>query len=184
MPSASLLHPSLVRIRDDKQVNEVDVRIAQLSERCAISAIESGAVASDVPRSVVVRRQVWTKETKGKIAVRKLVVWQTNKERTMVGFPAWVAHFTDYSPDRKTPLERLVRTAISAAEADRVADALIAENIKKGWEPVAENPLTEDSTPEATSPKPSSVPDGAREDSDGTVGKPKKSRKPKKTTED
>ena len=80
---------------------------------------------------------MWTKEAKGKTAVRKLVVWQTNKEDRVEGWPAWVVHFTDYSPDRKTPLERTVKTALTKAEAKGIADALVAENIKKGWEPAS-----------------------------------------------
>ena len=48
-----------------------------------------------------------------------------------------MVHFTDYSPDRKTPLERTIRTALSEPEAQAIADGLIAENIKKGWEEVA-----------------------------------------------
>jgi hypothetical protein len=43
-------------------------------------------------------------------------------------------NFTDYSPERKTPLERTVKTAMSEAEAVQIADALVVENIKKGWE--------------------------------------------------
>lgn len=178
MPSASLLHASLVRIRDDKRVSEVDVRLSQLSERCAIPSLEAAAVAPTLPRSVIVRRQVWTKEAKGKLAVRKLVVWQTNKERTTVGFPAWVVHFTDYSPDRKTPLERTVRTALSAAEANRVAEALIAENIKKGWEPVTDEPPAQAAAPSATNTPPAAdqkAPSAEAESSE----KPKKPRKTK-----
>jgi hypothetical protein len=45
-------------------------------------------------------------------------------------------HFTDYSPDRKSPLERTLRSALNEAEAMLIADALIVENIKKGWEEI------------------------------------------------
>jgi hypothetical protein len=45
-------------------------------------------------------------------------------------------HFTDYSPDRKTPLERTMRTALTEGDAMAVAAELVTENIKKGWEPV------------------------------------------------
>ena len=135
MPGGSLLHPSLVRVRTDKSVNDVDVRVAQLSERFPLPELDKRAEAIALPKSVVTRREVWTKEAKGKTAVRKLVVWQTNKQDRVEGWPAWVVHFTDYSPDRKTPLERTVKTALNKVEADGIAGALVAENIKKGWEP-------------------------------------------------
>lgn len=134
MPCASLLHPVLARIRDDKEVNDVDVRLAQFAERCLLDSIDSAAAPATLPRSVLARRQVWTKEAKGKTAIRKLLVWKTNKETVSPDWPAWVVNFTDYSPERKTPLERTVKTAVSEAEAVQIADALVVENIKKGWE--------------------------------------------------
>jgi hypothetical protein len=87
-----------------------------------------------VPPSEIVRREVYTKSTKGEIAVRKLVVWRTNKEHLAhVRFGAWVVHFTDYSAGRKEPLQREVRLAPTEAMATKIADELIAEGIKKGW---------------------------------------------------
>ena len=80
------------------------------------------------------RRAVWTKAAKGQLAVRKLVVWKTNKEQVDPTFPAFVVHWTDYSAGRANPLDREVRVAPSEAEALRLADALVAEHIKKGWE--------------------------------------------------
>jgi len=189
-PCASLIHPGLVRVRTDKQVNEVDVRIAQLSERCQVASIDASAAALDLPKSMVTRREVWTKETKGKLAVRKLLVWQTNKQATAPGWPAWIVHFTDYSPDRKTPLERTVKTATNAAEAEVVAEGLVAENVKKGWERVgASDPSAAamdaaDGAPEAapTPPrKPKKAPksDGAAAEAEPAAA-PKKARTKKK----
>jgi hypothetical protein len=57
----------------------------------------------------LIRRQVWTKETKGQMAVRKLVVWKSNKEIHDPRYPAIVVHWTDYSPGRAKPLDRDVR---------------------------------------------------------------------------
>jgi hypothetical protein len=79
---------------------------------------------------------VWTKEAKGQTAVRKLVVWKTNKETTNSAFPAFVVHWTDYSATRATPLDREVRLAPSETIAMKLADEMITENIKKGWNKV------------------------------------------------
>jgi len=80
------------------------------------------------------KRQVWAKEGAGKVDVRKLLVWKTNKESA--GYPAFVVHWTDYSSTRKSPLDREVRLAPNEKEALKIADAMIADNIKKGWSEV------------------------------------------------
>jgi hypothetical protein len=135
--AASMIHPVVVRRRTDKQADALDVRLSQLQEHLPELDPEAPLTPRQLPESVLVRRQVWSKASKGGLAVRKLLVWKSGKQKAWTGWPAWVVHFTDYSPDRKTPLDRTIRTAVSEPEAHAVADALIAENIKKGWEEVA-----------------------------------------------
>lgn len=132
MPGASVLHPVYTRARGDKGVNVTDIRASQLTERVAVPDLTRAASVHERPESEVVMRQVYTKETKGRIAVRKLLVWKTNKEAGSE-FPAYVVHWTDYSAERKTPLEREVRLAPNEFEAQKIAADLLAENIKKGW---------------------------------------------------
>jgi hypothetical protein len=83
-----------------------------------------------------VRREVWTKTTKGQLAVRKLLVWQTNKAEGSQRYPAYVVHWTDYSAGRAEPLDRDVRPAPDEAAAQAIAQEFIDANIKKGWEKV------------------------------------------------
>ncbi|MEM6797669.1 MAG: hypothetical protein AAF725_27120, partial [Acidobacteriota bacterium] len=130
----SLIHPILARVRDDKEVSPLDVRAAQILERCEIE--ELGAAVEKIvrPKSEIVRREVYTKVTKGKTAVRKLVVWQTHKEKADPSFPAFVVHWTDYSPGRKQPLQREVRLAPDAETAEELAEGMIAGGVKRGWE--------------------------------------------------
>jgi hypothetical protein len=80
----------------------------------------------------VLRRQVWIKEGKDKVDVRKLVVWKTNKESDPL-YPAFVVHWTDFSAGRKVPLAREVKLAATEKDALQIADSMIEENIKKGW---------------------------------------------------
>ena len=134
MPGASILHPVFVRVRDDKSVNPTDIRVAQVLERCQIEGLGKKAERVVLPASAVVRREVYTKEAKGQVAVRKLVVWQTNKDSLDRSYPAFVVHWTDYSGGRKDPLQREVRVAPNLVEAQRIADEIIGENIKKGWD--------------------------------------------------
>lgn len=136
-PCARPIHPVLERLRTDKSVNPTDVRFAQV-EPFVVRRVEvkpAGAV-STTPLSTVLVRRVWTKETKGVVAVRKLLVWRTNKEQVNPAFPAYVVHWTDYSPGRASPLDREVRLARDEASAKAIADELIAANVKKGWSEV------------------------------------------------
>jgi hypothetical protein len=131
--AVSMIHPVVVRRRTDKQANALDVRVSQLQEVLPDLDPDSVLEPRDLPRSTLIRRQVWSKEGKGGLAVRKLLLWKSNKDEIWPGWPAWVVHFTDYSPARKTPLERTIRTALGEQEAQQIADALVTENIKKGW---------------------------------------------------
>jgi hypothetical protein len=82
---------------------------------------------------MILRRDVYTKVMKGQTMVRKLVLWKTNKEDVSSDFPAFVAHLTDYSPNRKTPLEREMRVSASRIQIEAMYDALAAESFGKGW---------------------------------------------------
>jgi hypothetical protein len=135
MPGVSILHPRLVRLRDDKKPVASDVPIRQVFERVLLPDTEQAASAPELPKSEVLRREVYTKVTKGKTAVRKLLVWKTNKDEADRAFPAFVVHFTDYSPGRKDPLKRTVRLCPSSDEAKSVADEMIESEIKRGWKP-------------------------------------------------
>jgi ATP-dependent DNA ligase len=133
LPGASLIHPIFSRIRDDKSVNPTDIRAAQVEERCIVAGLDEAAAPLELPASEILRREVYTKTAKEKTAVRKFLVWKTNKEDTG-NFPPYVVHYTDYSPGRKNPLAREVRLANNKKNATRIADELIAANIKGGWE--------------------------------------------------
>jgi hypothetical protein len=130
---ASMLHPVLARVRTDKTVARPDIRVEQLSERVPVGDLDRRATLQALPASEVVRREVYTKVTKGLTAVRKLLVWKTNKQGVDPDFPAFVVHWTDYSASRKTPLEREVRVAPTREEAETIAEALLASEIGKGW---------------------------------------------------
>ena len=65
-----------------------------------------------------------------------MVVWKTNKEKQEQSFPAFVVHWTDYSPNRKDPLKKEVRLSPDKNNATQITEKMIEENIKKGWEKV------------------------------------------------
>ena len=79
----------------------------------------------------MVRREVWTKEAHGQTAVRKLLIWEKNKENVDRSYPAYVVR--DYSAGRVSALDRAVRRAPDDAQVMRIVDGMIVDNIKKGW---------------------------------------------------
>lgn len=132
LPLASLISPVFIRRREDKACNDSDVRLAQLSDRFDISKTEVNARQLTLPKSAILRREVYTKTLKGQTLVRKLLLWQTNKADSG-DFPAYVLHLTDFSPTRKTPLERQIRVSSSREQIDLLWAELFEQNIVKGW---------------------------------------------------
>lgn len=130
--SVSLIHPSLQRIRTDKEATPADCGWNQI-ERLLPAPLGDGDEVASEPR--VLRRQVWTKQGKDKVDVRKLLVWETGQQAH--GFAPYVVHWTDFSAGRKAPLAREVRLAPTEEDAMRIAEQMITENVKKGWEPVS-----------------------------------------------
>lgn len=130
--SAAVHNSVVVRLRNDKACTVEDIGWNQITR---LLPVAEQSEETKLGTSEVIRRQVWTKEGAGKVDVRKLVLWKTNKESA--GYPAYVAHWTDFSATRKSPLDREVRLAPNEKEALKIAEAMIADNIKKGWSEVA-----------------------------------------------
>ena len=128
--AVTALAPSLQRIRDDKLPTLLDAGWRQLEPHLAET---SDSATSAYGPSEIIRRQVWVKRGSDKTDVRKLLVWKTNKDQTG-SYPPFVVHWTDYSSTRKAPLAREVRLAPSEEQALALADQMIVDNIKKGWE--------------------------------------------------
>jgi hypothetical protein len=67
--------------------------------------------------------------------VRKFVLLKTNKEAEGDEYPAYVMHYTDFSPNRKDPLSRDVCVSNSREQIEELYEQSKVENIKKGWNP-------------------------------------------------
>ena len=140
LPLASLISPVFIRRREDKACNDSDVRLAQLSDRFDISKTEVNARQLTLPKSAILRREVYTKTLKGQTLVRKLLLWQTNKADSG-DFPAYVLHLTDFSPTRKTPLERQIRVSSSREQIDLYGPSYSSRTSSKaGRAPVKPSP--------------------------------------------
>lgn len=133
-PTLQLVAPSLAGRVSPKQAPLAPTRFAQVIEHAFVPGADHPVGGIALPASELLRREVWVKETRGQRAVRKLVAWRTNKSALDSAYPPYVVHWTDYSPGRKAPLEREVHPAASIESMNALADRLIAEHIKKGWE--------------------------------------------------
>ena len=133
LPLVSVISPQFVRIREDKSFNKDDVRIAQITSVVPVQKVDVNATELKLATSSIMKREVYTKTLKGKLMVRKFVMWKTNKENEGTEYPAYVVHFTDYSPGRKVPLDREVRISSSEEQINELFEQLKKEKIKKGW---------------------------------------------------
>ncbi len=137
-PLVSVISPQFIRIRPDKTPTPEDIRIAQITDIVPVDKSEIVATEYELPESELLKREVFTKTLKGNQLVRKFLMWKTNKSHEATQFPAYVVHYTDFSPTRKTPLDREVRVSNSIEQIEELYDGLKEEYVKKGWKPFEE----------------------------------------------
>jgi hypothetical protein len=134
MNGISLLFPVYERIRDDKTVNKSDVRWEQIEGLVFIDHKTSQPLLENLPKSEIISREIYRKEFKGKTMLQKFIVWKTNKDQADRRFAAYVFNYTNFSPDRKDPLDREIRISNNLEQITAIKNSYIEENIKKGWE--------------------------------------------------
>ena len=129
---ASIISPQFERFRDDKQASAEHTGVNQLSRIVEVQESSTPVASLKLPKSEVLRRAVATKELKGKTMVRKLLMWKTNKDAAS-DFPAYVLLLTDFSPNRKAPLERDIRVSADLEQIEGYWKTWTADNFVKGW---------------------------------------------------
>lgn len=154
VPLVGMISPQFVRRRDDKTVHPGDIPLRQVTDLVDVPLADRDCRQLDLPKSEVLRREVCTKQLKGQTMVRKLLMWKTNKDGDGQDYPAFVIHSTDFSPNRKTPLERDIRVSSSRDQIEQLWNELAAESFTKGWTPVAEAAPAPVAVPEAAVAEP------------------------------
>jgi hypothetical protein len=137
LPLASIISPQFVRRRADKSVVSQDIRIAQVTDLVDVPGVNRDSRQMTLPVSEILRREVYTKELKGQSMVRKFLLWQTNKQTGNDEFPAYVAHYTDFSPNRKDALAREILVSSSRSQIKALFEELKQDNVKSGWQRIA-----------------------------------------------
>ena len=87
----------------------------------------------NLAKSEITKIQTFVKESKKGKAIRKFMLWKTNKEQTGV-FPPYVFYYLDYSEGRKDPIKRDLNPFDDEKKALDFFNLAIEENVKKGWE--------------------------------------------------
>jgi hypothetical protein len=133
LPLCSIISPQFLRIRDDKTANTDDVKMTQLSDITEIPDLERIADDLILPTSTIIERIVATKTLKEATMVRKLLLWKTNKEEASRDHPAYVLHLTNYSPNRKEPLQHEIRVSSSEKQIEQLLANWQEKYIVGGW---------------------------------------------------
>lgn len=188
MPLVSVISPQFIRRREDKTPSQHDIRIQQVTELVDVPLADRDATQFTLPKSELLKREVYTKETKGETMVRKFLLWKTNKAEHEE-YPAYVLHYTDFSPNRKKPLARDVRVSDSEEQIHELWSEFVDANIKRGWnllEPKGETTLAEPSQEtekpvEVATKKKAATKETAKKKK-ATVKKKAAKKKPKKAT--
>ena len=131
VPGVRFISPMVERIREDKTVNADDIRFSQISDLVYLP--EQSLKPETLPESTRIFREVYQKTLKDKLMVQKFLVWKTNKETLDPRYPAYVMHYTNFSSQRKEPLQKDIRISNSESQIMEFARQFIAENVKKGW---------------------------------------------------
>ncbi len=135
LPLVTVISPQFIRIREDKQAHPDDVRLAQISDQVEVALTDCDAKNFTLPETELLKREVFTKEAKGQTMVRKFMLLKTNKEGEADEYPAYVMHYTDFSPNRKAALSREVAVSNSKQQIEALYLKCKEHNVKKGWNP-------------------------------------------------
>ncbi|MEE9492482.1 MAG: hypothetical protein V3W04_03800 [Gammaproteobacteria bacterium] len=133
LPLCSILSPQFLRLREDKQATAEDVKLSQLSDIADIPDLQRVADDLVLPASTILEREVALKVLKGATMVRKLLLWKTNKEEASRDHPAYVLHLTNFSPNRKNPLQHEIRVSSSEKQIRQLLDDWRKKYFVGGW---------------------------------------------------
>ena len=86
-----------------------------------------------MPKSKIIKREIFKKESKKGIAIRKFLFWKSNKEKSS-DYPSFLCYYLDYSEGRSDPIKRKLYPFEDEKLGLGHLKKLIDENIKKGWE--------------------------------------------------
>lgn len=135
MPIVAMIHPVIVRERDDKDADSIGVGLDQVYAIVPFESRHESARTQELPAAEVLERKVYLKSTKTSPMVRKYVAIATNKRDSDGRYPHFVLFTTDFSPNRADAMKTKVQVASTRELLQEAIDAWIKSNIKRGWNP-------------------------------------------------
>lgn len=137
------LAPVFVRIRTDKKADAADVRLTQIEGFATPYALQAAAAIphvppapAELPASRLLIREVYLKTLGQKTMLQKYMVWKTNKEQSGI-YPAYVLYVANFSPQRRTPLQREVNVSDNPDQIRELLRRAKEKNLKGGWRKVS-----------------------------------------------
>ena len=132
--SVSILNSSIINIRKDKKPSYEDCGLKQIIRISGITKENFKEQNNkNLPKSKLIKKEVIKKESKKGIAIKKFVLWKSNKEKAS-DYPSYLCYYLDFSDGRKDPIKR----KIYPFEHEKIGlnhfKKLLDENVKKGWE--------------------------------------------------
>ncbi|MDA9814491.1 hypothetical protein N9B95_05615 [Candidatus Pelagibacter sp.] len=132
--SVSILNCNVVNIRSDKKANFEDCGIDQIIKVSGIPKSEFKELNNkDLPKSKIIKKETFKKESKKGTAIRKFLFWKSNKEKAS-DYPSYLCYYLDYSEGRSNPIKRKLYPFEDEKLGLNHFKNLVSENIKKGWE--------------------------------------------------
>ena len=133
--SMSFLASTISAVRSDKEANKDQCGLSQLTRITGLDEDYFGLSLDleNLAKSEITKIQTFVKESKKGKAIRKFMLWKTNKEQTGV-FPPYVFYYLDYSEGRKDPIKRDLNPFDDEKKALNFFNLAIEENVKKSWE--------------------------------------------------
>lgn len=127
-PSTHISHATFSQLRPDKTWDNGGTRMEQtLGLQTIKSLLHPEPAPTQTPK--IVHREVFRKENRGAIAIKKIVV----VERNQPGYHKYTLHFTDYSQGRAEPLKTETYVAETPQRLQALLQPLQNEGSKKGW---------------------------------------------------
>jgi hypothetical protein len=129
-PSVSLISPIYKGFRDDKKVETDQVGLVQITR--LIELKNEISETSNKSNSKILKKEIYSKETKGVKMVKKYFLWETNSSSE--DYPKFVFYKIDYSPSRGDKLQRDIKVSNNQSQIVKIFSDQIETDIKKGWE--------------------------------------------------
>ena len=128
-PSVSLISPIFKGIREDKKVTENQTGLSQITR--IIELVDEKNKKQSKKPSLIIKKEIYLKETKGVKMIKKYFLWETNSESST--YPRYVFYKIDYSPTRSDKLQRDVKISNNLDQINKIYQKQIESDIKKGW---------------------------------------------------